>query len=202
MVRLAGAIEEPDVLGIAHRLHVGQVGCVGLHLGDEIAELGNHRPLVAAQIGQLDAEGARQVFLEDGFGPAEIARVDIARHERVDVEAPIELRGVRAKVEPSKACFVRVAAAVNPHLPLLRLRRRRKCHDAAAENHDAGDAGVRLRDERHAAGDAQLEVFGAERQVGNGVLLLRIERQAIQPAHGGQHVQRGDAPAVARRGAA
>ena len=40
----ARAIEEADVLGVVHRLHVGEVRAVGVHLGDEIAELRDHRP--------------------------------------------------------------------------------------------------------------------------------------------------------------
>ena len=74
---------------------------VGLHLRHDVAEFGDDRPFVPAQIGELDAVGVRQIFLEHGFGAAQIARIDIAHVKRRDVETAIEFRRMSAKIQAS-----------------------------------------------------------------------------------------------------
>ena len=114
---VARTIEETDVFGIVRRPHVGEMRPVGVHLGDEVTELRNHRPSVAAEVRELDAERSRQVLLEHGFGATEIARVHVADVERGDVEPAIEFGRVRAQVHPVEAARVRVAAAVDRTWP-------------------------------------------------------------------------------------
>ena len=87
-----------------------------------------------------------------------------------------------------------LAAAVDPDLSFFCGRRRRKRHLAAPENDDAGDAGVGLGDEGDAAWHTQLEIFRAQREVHDPVLLFRIDGQPIQAAHRRQDVQPRDAP--------
>ena len=155
--------------------------------------------LLAAEVGKLDAERPRQVFLKDRFGAPQIASVDVARMKRADVEAAIELGRVRAQVHPVEAARVDVAAAVDLDLPFFGGRRRRERHLAAPENDDAGDAGVGLGDEADAVGHAQLEVFRAQREVHDSVLLFGVQRQPIQAAHRRQDVESRNAPLRRRR---
>ncbi len=194
----ARTIEEPDVFRIAHRFHVGEVPAVGVHLGNEIAELRNHRPPVAAQVRELDAERSGQVFLEDRLRAPKVARVHVAGMERRDVEPSIEFGGMRAQIHPVEARVQRFVPAVNLHLAPFGCRCRGKRHLASSENDDAGDTGVGFRDEGGAVRHAQLEVLGAHRQVDHRVLLFRAQRQAIEAAHGGQHRETRNLPLVSR----
>ena len=191
---VARTVEETDVFGLIRRPHVGEMRPVGVHLGDEVTEFRNHRPSVAAEVRELDAEGSRQVLLEHGFGATEIARVHVANVEGGDVEPAIEFGRVRAQVHPVEAARVHVAAAVDADLALFGGRRRRKRHFPAAKNDDACHAGVGFGHKGDAVRNAQLEVLGAQREVHNPVFLFGVHRQPVQASHGREHVQACNAP--------
>ena len=148
---------------------------LGVHFRHEVTEFRNHRPSVAAEVRELDAERPRQVLLEHGFGATEIARVHIADVEGGDVEPAIELGRVRAQVHPVEAAGVRIAAAVDADLAFFGGRRWRKCHLPATQNDDARHAGVGFGHKADAARHAQLEVLGAQREVRNPVFLLGVD---------------------------
>ena len=115
--------------------------------------------LLAAHVREIDAERSRQVLLKHLVGPAQIARVDIARVKGADIEPAVELRRMRAQVDRVEPRRQRFAATVNLHLTLFRRGSRRERHFAAPENHDSSHAGVCFRDKRRAGRHSQLEIL-------------------------------------------
>ena len=193
---VARAIEEPDVLGIVGRMHVGQM---------------RPRPRASRRRGRRTSAGPTTCPGSDR--PARCRRTCArfswktlsARRSsrridgrRVETSSTSSRRsnsaGWARRYSQSKRASMHVAAAVDPHLPFLGRRRRRERHLASAEHDDAGDAGVGFGDERHAARDAKLEILRAERQVGDGVLLLGVERETVQASDRRQDVEAGDPP--------
>ena len=71
------AVEERDVLGFRRRSRVGErVVLPRVDLGDEVADAGQQRPGVAAQIAQIDDERLRGFALKERLRAFQLARID------------------------------------------------------------------------------------------------------------------------------
>ena len=130
---LVRAIEKPDVFRIRRRSHVGQVRLVGLNFRDKIAVLRRHRPWLAAQIAEVEPERLVQVVLKNSVGALQIAVVHQPPGERGRRDVIVELGWVHPHVQPVEPGLELLDPAENFHLSALRLRRRRKCQVAFAD---------------------------------------------------------------------
>ena len=162
-------------------------------LGDEVAGLRGEPPRAVAELAEIhDERQARQrvehllrlfgmAFVHPGLlegGPH--PRVE---HQRVDSDERLRELGLEG-----------LAPGEDLYLPPLGRGLRRERQHALAHEHQPGDAGVDLHDERRAARHAQLHVLGRNLQAGGVELAIRAQREVIEPVDGVGSVERGDAP--------
>ena len=162
-------------------------------LGDEVAGPRGEPPRAVAEVAEVhDERQARQrvehlprllgeAFVDAGLlegGPH--ARVE---HQRVDPDERLRELGLEG-----------LAPGEDLYLPPLGRGLRRERQHALAHEHQPGDPGVDLRDERRAARHAQPHVLGGNLQAGGVELSVRAQREVVEPVDGVGSVERGDAP--------
>ena len=121
-----------------------RVEAPGAHLGEKVAELRQQRPVVAAQIVQIEAERLADSSSKIVCARRQRAGVD-RRPGQLPLELLLELERVDADERGGERRLDRVGAGEQPHLPALFRRRGRESHRAVAEQHQRRDALRRFR---------------------------------------------------------
>ena len=190
----ARALEQRDVLGLAAGAHVGEraEAALGADLGEEVADRRNQRPALAAQVGELDAERLADLLLEDGLRLAQARRRHRLLGQRA-ADAIVTIDRVIAEEGGADRRAQLGLAREDAQLRLLHRRLRHELHRAVAEDHHPGLAVRGRRDVGDAAREREQQILGADREIADAELPVRIEREAVQA------VRRAERSASARR---
>ena len=192
------ALEQIDVFGLSRQPHVGQrVEAARADLGKKIAVGRQHRPRLATEVAQLEAERFGRLLPEDIVGVPQLPRVDRSGGEVAGGNQPIDVARVDADERRVEARFERLGAAEDLQLSFLCRRLWMKPHLAAPEQHEPGDALVGLGDEDTSRGEREVEIFGGNRHVARLELLGGVERQPVKVFHRREALLVDDAPGVA-----
>ena len=200
MLRRARALEQRDVLGLAAGAHVGEraEAALGADFGEEVADRRDERPALAAQVGELDAERLADLLFEDGLGLAQARR----RHRLLGQRAADVIVAIDRVIAEEGGADRRAQlglAGEDAQLRLLHRRLGRELHRAVADDDHRRLAVRGRRDVGDAAREREQEILGADREIADAELPVRIEREAVEAVRRAERLGVGEAPDAVRR---